>query len=544
MKYQTSVVASFLLALSSTNAFVPSKQNGRSYNVAVKSAVVDEKVTSGSSSMDSLTIDLISKLRFREVQRELERRALSTNGTLSNMKDRLRQATAGMSVPMPMDGTDMTDKHDLDEVRYHLGRNLETGPAVIDTLIEICNVSQVLPSSCLVVQAFAKTGITFEDTSDPDFDYKNLVRETLEKAEMTHWKGATRKLRTLTRRYGKQSPTARPIPEDVYTAVLESCMEDRLHGARAAESARKIMELMVEEGYEIPSDVANYCVKNSLDNGPDATHDGFGGIDTALAMLAAFEHSSTPIAIQEDTYAKMVTSMALSGSIDESLQMLREMVVDKSLTPNLQVFAEVATACVATKDAANAEKVMTVLAYAKAAGYQLDNIASTVDGRTLLANGVIAAELLNNLGLGLRFLTAAAKAQGCDPDRGDALVSTHSPAAQRASTILHRGAIFKASKDLSWQLSVKLLELMLERGLTPSPAVWTSVVNCCAKAEKSRKATAMLLDWVSYCVWDFSIFIQIHVADYNFLAIAGGIVQARSSGQAIVAYVQHRGECL
>jgi hypothetical protein len=151
----------------------------------------------------------------------------------------------------------------------------------------------------------------------------------------------------------------------------------------------------------------------------------------------------------------------------------------------------------------NDDKVSTVLAYAKAAGYELDNIASTVDGRTLLANGVIAAEMLGNIGLGLRFLTAATKAKGCEPDRGDALVSTHSPAAQRASTVLHRQAIFKASQDASWQLGVKLLELMIERGLTPSPAVWRSVVNCCARAEKSRKATSLLLDWVSKL---FSVF--------------------------------------
>lgn len=461
MKYQTSVVTSFLLALSSTatDAFVPAKHNGRALPVAVlQSAVVDENVGMDTN-MESLTNDLISKLRFREVQKELERRALDTKGTLSNMKDRLRESAVGMQVPMPMAGEDEQSTANLDE-------------------------------------AFAKKGISFEDTSDPDFDYKNLVKETLEKAEKIHWKGATRKLRQLTRRFGKLSPSRGSIPEDVYMAVLQSCVEDRLHGARAAESARKIMELMVDEGYDIPNEIANNCVFNALSDGPDGTHDGFGGIDTALSMLAAFEHSSTPIVIQEETYAKVAASLAASGSIDESLKMLREMVAEKSLTPDLKVFADVATSCVKTKNKADAEKVMTILAYAKAAGYQLDNMASTVDGRTLLANGVIAAGQLENIGLGLRFLTAAAKAEGCAPDRGDALVSTHSPAAQRAATILHRGAIFKASQDLSWQLSVKLLELMLERGCTPSPAVLNNVVNCCAKAEKSRKATSVLLDWV------------------------------------------------
>jgi hypothetical protein len=115
----------------------------------------------------------------------------------------------------------------------------------------------------------------------------------------------------------------------------------------------------------------------------------------------------------------------------------------------------------------------------------------------LLVTGVIAAEKLNNIGLGLRFLTAASRAQGCDPDKGDNLVATSSPAAQRACTIIHREAINRASKDNSWKLCVKLLELMLGRGLTPSPGVWRNVVLCCAKEEKSRKATSLLLDWVS-----------------------------------------------
>ena len=73
--------------------------------------------------MESLTNDLISKLRFREVQKELERRALDTGGTLSTMKNRLREAAmVGMNVPMPMDGSDghataVIDVDALDEVR-------------------------------------------------------------------------------------------------------------------------------------------------------------------------------------------------------------------------------------------------------------------------------------------------------------------------------------------------------------------------------------------------------------------------------------------
>jgi hypothetical protein len=274
-------------------------------------------------------------------------------------------------------------------------------------------------------------------------------------------------------------------------------MEDRLSGARAAEAARKIMEQMVLEGYEIASNTANFCIMNSIGAGPNGTHDGHGGIDTALSMIAAIELSEVPPVIQMNTYAKLITAMVDEGSIDEALAILRSLVVTGD-SPPLQVFADIAMEAVrgGSKDA---EKVLTVLAYAKAAGYEIDNIASTADGRALLAAGVIAAQLLDNLGLGLRLLTAASKAQGCSPDRGDALVASSSSAAQRASTIIHRLAINKAVEANSWKLCVRLLELMIERSLTPSPGVWRNVVTCCAKAEKSRKATALLFDWVSSC---------------------------------------------
>jgi hypothetical protein len=327
-----------------------------------------------------------------------------------------------------------------------------------------------------------------------------LIRDVEEKCEQFHWKGATRKLKRLNRRFGRKSANPRTIPEGVYLSVLEACMDERLHGARAAEPARKIMEEMVVQGYEIPAEAANYCLTNCLSDGVNGSHQGFGGIDTALAMLAAIEQSENPPRINIDTYSRIIGTMADEGALDDSLKMLRTLVAVLFETPSLELFAEVASSCINRKDKLDdPEKVMTVLAYAKAAGYELDNIASTVDGRVLLAAGVIAAEKLDNIGLGLRFLTAASKAQGCDPDRGDDLVANASPAAQRASTIIHRKAIAKGTQDDSWKLSVRLLELMLERGLTPSPSTWRNVVACCAKLEKSRKATSLLLDWVSHC---------------------------------------------
>jgi len=42
-----------------------------------------------------------------------------------------------------------------------------------------------------------------------------------------------------------------------------------------------------------------------------------------------------------------------------------------------------------------------------------------------------------------------------------------------------------------------VLELMPKRSLTPATSVWRRVLSTCCKNEKSRKATAILLDWVT-----------------------------------------------
>jgi hypothetical protein len=127
-------------------------------------------------------------------------------------------------------------------------------------------------------------------------------------------------------------------------------------------------------------------------------------------------------------------------------------------------------------------------------------MASTNSGRDLLASGVIAAEQLDNLPLGLRLLTAASKAKGCAPDRGDDLVSSFSSASQRASTLIHTRAIDAAILDNNWKLAVKLQQLMTERSLIPSTQVLRKVVGICAKNEKGKRATALLLDWVSIII--------------------------------------------
>eukprot|EP01082_Thalassiosira_pseudonana_P013188 g12579.t1 g12579 contig6:2189185-2191662(-) len=339
----------------------------------------------------------------------------------------------------------------------------------------------------------ATEGITFCDESDPDYGFKSLLSSTMQKSSLGHWKAATRKLKTLNKNY---STPERPVPRDAYLAVLEACGANRLNGARAAEPARKILEDMAENDYEIPVELANDVVFNSLGDGPGGTHDDCGGIDTALAMVAAVEASPNgSTTLTETTYGRLVSVLAQDGAIEEATLILRSMVVEKSFTPPLSTFADVAKA--AAKSESHSEDVLQVLTYAKAAGYELDNIAAVETGRDLLASGVIAAEKMDNLALGLRLLTAAAKAEGCAPDSGDVLVAVSSSAAQRACTLIHKRAIQRACEDNNWKLAVKLLELMPKRGLSPATSVWRNVLATCCKNEKSRKATAILLDWIT-----------------------------------------------
>jgi pentatricopeptide repeat protein len=254
------------------------------------------------------------------------------------------------------------------------------------------------------------------------------------------------------------------------------------------------MEEMADRGIPIPGHAGNSCVVDCLGSGPNGTHDGFGGIDTALAMLAAMERSPvTADTIKAETYISVISALNRDGDYDEAILLLRTMVVDRFLTPSLSIFAEVAQSAVKDK---KAEQVLQVMTLAKASGYVLDSVASSETGRSLLASGVIAAEQLNNVALGLRLLTAASKAEGCSPDAGDALVAASSSSAQRACMLIHRRAIDEAVTEGNWKLAVKILELMPTRSLIPSANVMRKVVNICAKSGKSRKATALLLDWV------------------------------------------------
>jgi pentatricopeptide repeat protein len=373
-----------------------------------------------------------------------------------------------------------------------------------------------------------KLGISFTTTNNNNPEALQLLSEIRDKAKAGHWKSATRKLKRLSRQVDAGSlggiDNGGSIPKEVYDVVLQSCMADRLHGARASESVRKIMEQMIErfassspppEVPVIPDHVANYCIKNCLGHtGIQSTHEGFGGVDTAYAMLRACEQS-VGTKIEPETYDKVCLALAKDGSVCDAMSVLRKMVVDLSETPSLPTFAAVAEAAVksfqqqsqptmalpappkVSGSVSRAEDVLTVLAYVKAAGYELDGIASVPEGQAILAAGVVAAEKLDNVALGLRLLTAAANAKNVRAtESGDVLVTLHSPAAQRAAVLIHKQAILRAVKDRQWKLAVRVFELMLDRGLPPSTYIWRSVVTCCAKAAKSKKAASLLLEWV------------------------------------------------
>jgi len=472
MKFSLGAITVLGASLQQCNAFVPNQPLGAQFASEITSTATlrvaapetDATATKSNSSEKTIRIEKnleweeITELSYRSMQKHLKARGLNTFGTTAVRRERLHEACGGECV--------------IDET--------------YDKLVGDCQPDD---------DAFLKMkGFSFSDQSDPDFDFNDLVSQIMQKSAVNHWKAATRKLKKLRRYYATKE---RPVPEEVYLAVLKACMDSRLSGARASIPARRILEEMTDDGYFIPGDILNYCVSNSLGDGLDGTHDNFGGIDCALAMAAVAENQEKDgetSLLSEETYGRLATILSIAGEVEEATALLKRMITQKSFTPTLGVFADIAKA--AAKH--DPEQVLTVLILCKAAGYELDRIASTVDGRSLLAAGLVAAEAMDNPALGLRLLTAAQKAAGCDPDRGDDLVCSSSSSAQRAATLIHRQSINKAIVEKGgWKLAVKLMEKMIERSLKPSPAVWRSVITCCGKSKKSRKATALLLDWVT-----------------------------------------------
>jgi len=424
--------------------------------------------------VSKLSKDVISKLKFRALHRELKARKLSLEGTTAQLRERLRVAT----LPDECVVDDSTRAFSEEDCEAALNEEMSL---VMD----------------------------FVDESDPDFQYNELLTAIRDKAAVGHWKAATRKLKQLTRRFGDE----KDIPSDVFQDTLNACMANRLQGARASEPARKIMEQMVERGFTVDSTTANYCMQNCLgDYCRDSTHQGFGGIDTSLAMLACLEQQQADGTLQVswETYDKIARALAKAGSVKHAVDMLEIMVMDRSETPPLSTFAEISRAAVSTpqNSTSEAKQILPLLAFAKAAGYELDEIAAFEAGRELLASAIVAAEKLDNTPFGLHIMTAAGRVQvpvsetkkrkneAEETVGGDQLVVQSGKASQRAATVIHRRAIRQAASGGFWKLAVRILERMLERKLRPSPWVWRAVIACCAKNEKSRRSTGLLLDWV------------------------------------------------
>jgi hypothetical protein len=90
-------------------------RTGRNAQSSVYSTIAESAPT---SSAEDLTNAIISKLHFREAQRELERLHLDTGGTLSAMRNRLRNAALHRNADdVNGDGeVRVTDKEKLNQV--------------------------------------------------------------------------------------------------------------------------------------------------------------------------------------------------------------------------------------------------------------------------------------------------------------------------------------------------------------------------------------------------------------------------------------------
>ena len=64
-----------------------------------------------------MTVDIISKLRFREAVKELELRELDATGTLTDMRTRLRELVTGDETGNAGDDVRVIEEESLNNVR-------------------------------------------------------------------------------------------------------------------------------------------------------------------------------------------------------------------------------------------------------------------------------------------------------------------------------------------------------------------------------------------------------------------------------------------
>lgn len=98
MKFRPTAVAFFFatICLECSTGFSPQSLQGPLSSSVASAADVDTMTaaSTAAAAKNTLTVDFISKLRFRQVQKELELRQLDTTGTLTDMKQRLRHIAA------------------------------------------------------------------------------------------------------------------------------------------------------------------------------------------------------------------------------------------------------------------------------------------------------------------------------------------------------------------------------------------------------------------------------------------------------------------
>jgi hypothetical protein len=137
MRFHPTAIVSFLaVGVGSAHGFAPPQiQQGslssQLHSTAASLSTADtssggdgSQPSSTMSKMDTLTTDLISKLRFRQVQKELELRQLETKGTFTELKQRLKHVavdgtatTSGTSTRNGDSGMMVIDDNALNSVR-------------------------------------------------------------------------------------------------------------------------------------------------------------------------------------------------------------------------------------------------------------------------------------------------------------------------------------------------------------------------------------------------------------------------------------------
>ena len=98
MKFSPVAVAACLaLFIAPSEGFMTTRVQNAANPVSLQStaeAVETETAAAPKAGIENLTVDIASKLRFREVQRELEARQLDTSGTFTSMRQRLLNVAA------------------------------------------------------------------------------------------------------------------------------------------------------------------------------------------------------------------------------------------------------------------------------------------------------------------------------------------------------------------------------------------------------------------------------------------------------------------